>query len=79
MTVYVSIRRSADSLSNNSQKSSIFGEWVCSLAYEPTGHHYAHVHTPTQAVSNNQTDHTQACSQVVLHHLAGYYTSSEVV
>jgi len=69
MTVYVPIRQSADPLSKNRRKSKNFGEWVCGFVYEPTGHHCAHVHTPTQAVSNNQADHTQACYQVVLHHL----------
>ena len=79
MTVYVSIRQSADPLSKNSRKSKNFGEWVCCLADEPTGHHHAHTRRPTCPSSSNQNDRTQACYQVVLHHLAGYYTSSELV
>ena len=79
MTAQQPFRQSADPLSKNSRNSRNFGEWVCSLADEPTGHHYTLVHTPTQAVSNNQADHTHACYQMVLHHLAGHYTSSEMV
>lgn len=69
MTAQQPLRQSADPLSKNSRNSRNFGEWVCSLADEATGHHYTLVHTPTQAVSNNQADHTQACYQMVLHHL----------
>ena len=79
MMAHVSIRQSADPLSKNSRKSKNFGEWVCGLANEPTGHNYAHALRPTHPTSSNQNDHTQACSYVVLHHLAGYYTSSELV
>ena len=62
MTVHVSIRQSADPLSKNSRKSKNFGEWVCGLADEPTGHHYAHALRPTHPTPSNQNDHTQACS-----------------
>ena len=71
MTMYVSIRQSADPLSKISRKSGNFGEWVCGLADEPTGHHYACALHPTHPTPGNQNDHTQACYQVVLHHLGG--------
>ena len=79
ITAQQPFRQSADPLSKNSRKSKNFGEWVCGLANEPTGHNYAHALRPTHPTSSNQNDHTQACSYVVLHHLAGYYTSSELV
>ena len=54
MTAHQPFRQSADPLSQNSQNSRNFGEWVCGLAKAPTGNHYSHVHQPTQPASNNQ-------------------------
>ena len=79
MTAQQPFRQSADPLSKNSRNSRNFGERVCSLADEATGHHYTQALRPTHPTSDNQNDHTKACASVVLHHLAGYYTSSELV
>ena len=78
MTAQQPFRQSADPLSKNSRNSRNFGEWVCSLADEPTGHHYARALHPTHPTSGNQNDTlklvTKWCTP-----LRGHYTSSELV
>ena len=54
MTPQQPFRQSADPLSENSQISGNFGEWVCGLAKAPTGKHYVHALKPTQPASNKQ-------------------------